>query len=254
MSEFWTFLFRSTWVASLACGVLWLLRSAIASALAHASAREIERLRGELAKDLEGYRQSFAREMDRVHQTATRDLELFKAELSKEAEARRETVARETESGRVEAQRLLEGFKAELALEAEVRRQVAIRKVEALLKIVEAGDHLFSQMFGGERNVDALVAAMRPYAEAIRRSEHLFAPEMAKLFRKYGMELLRHESDWRERNDPSFLEGARAELEGLLNLARQELQIVRRPALRGAIADASPAPITSEDAEERGRV
>lgn len=77
-------------LVSLAAGVLYVTREAIATAVQQAGAREIERLRGELAGQLEKERQAFTRELERERQAANRDLEKFKTDLASEAEVRRQ--------------------------------------------------------------------------------------------------------------------------------------------------------------------
>jgi hypothetical protein len=83
----------------IAGGILWTTREAISKAVTQAGLREIERLKGDLAKELERERQTFARDLERERQAFARDTERTRGLAAKE----------------------LESFKAELTLAAECR-------------------------------------------------------------------------------------------------------------------------------------
>lgn len=78
-------------VSALVCAFV--AKSAIARAVDQAARREIEYLKGELAKELERMRMSFQRDLELERQNAARSLEEFKAQLTVASETRRQLAA-----------------------------------------------------------------------------------------------------------------------------------------------------------------
>src|ERR1700722_1756091 len=180
-------------LALLAGGLLWLTRSAIATAVAQAGTREIERLKGDLAKELEKERQSFTRDFEREKQKAARELEAFKATLT---------------------------------LEAEVRRQVAARKVDALLRIVAAGEPLVAKVLGAaEPSVAATIQTLNGYFAEVRAALHFFDRETVEELLTYAGEVQRSEHEWRQNVDASAIKRATDAAERFLDVVRRELQV-----------------------------
>jgi hypothetical protein len=151
----------------LAGGILYVTKEAIAKAVTQAGDREIERLKGALAKELEKEKHTFAKELEREKQEAAHALELFKAQLS---------------------------------LSAELRRQVATARVKAAGAIVQKATAVLS-CFGAAQYSDAakilgtlpaeepafrLPDLLLEQSTIIRDSAHLFPTAVAARFGAYA--------------------------------------------------------------------
>ncbi|MGH7434835.1 MAG: hypothetical protein ACRENE_04100 [Polyangiaceae bacterium] len=149
--DLWTVLAATvggTTVLTAAAGALiYVTRGAIAVAVTQAGAREVERLKGDLAKDLERDRHAFAKDLERERMAFARELE---------GDRQRTTAA-------------LEQFKAQLTLDAETRRQAAAKKVEAILRVSEATISLMRVFLGlgsqAQARFDATLALARTKVE-----------------------------------------------------------------------------------------
>jgi hypothetical protein len=183
-------------LVAIAGGLLYVTRNAIATAVHQAGAREIERLKGELAQALEKERQAFARE-----------------------------VQRETHA----AARALEQFKAQLTLEAEVRRQVASRRVDALVGVVNVGQTLAVDLNealaspSADAATASLLTLMAEYRLAVGRAAPLLRPEVVSKLELYGDDVSRDVQNWRRTKDLARFKGAMGRVHDLLALARSEM-------------------------------
>jgi hypothetical protein len=176
-------------LAILGFGILYVTKGAIATAVAQAGAREIERLKGELAKELERERQAFARELERE---------------------------------RCEAGTALERFKTELTFEAEVRRQVAGKKVEALLAIFTVSDALVGRVFwaaGPKAAIEALEEYVGVLREALPFLDDKQFEEMNAYAETVAASLVASKKD----TDAEAFGRAQAKAKEILDLVRREL-------------------------------
>ena len=124
-------------LAVIAALIVYVTRAAIATAVTQAGAREMERLKSVLAKEMEKERQAFTREIERDKQ---------------------------------EAARALEEFKATLTLDAEVRRQAAAKKVGALMKVADLAVRMIGRALYDPEVTDR-IKALDEYWIATREAE-----------------------------------------------------------------------------------
>jgi hypothetical protein len=158
-----------------------------------------------------------------------RSLERLKAELAADLEQRRQQFTRDLESERSLASRALEQFKAELLLQAEVRRQVAAQKVAALREIFSLGEPLMRTLF----NVVAHAPSQRAqahvqlttYFSKVRELGFLFSPDVAKELSDYASTVHREASAWVDDNRPDALTQANHAYEAMIATIRRELGV-----------------------------
>lgn len=88
-------------LAILAGGLLFVTRSAIATAVAQAAAREIVKLKGDIDRELQDKRDAFASTLEReklaIAQAGSGELERLRSELAKDLESERQAFAKELE-------------------------------------------------------------------------------------------------------------------------------------------------------------
>ena len=209
--------------------LLWLTRNAIATAVKHAAAKEIEAYRGEIQTKLEAIKDSYARDIERDRQAYARDLERDRQEAARALEEHKNVLANATEQQRHAAAQQLETFKSQLTLGAEVRRQVAAQKVKALLTIVELGEPLIREVGATGPDQEARRVEMRArfnaFFEAVRSSGHFFSADVAKKWHEYSVRLDGAHRDIQHRGDANAYQRASQEYDAFLALARAELGI-----------------------------
>jgi hypothetical protein len=146
-------------LGAIVLALLFIVRGAIATAVTQAGAKEIERLKGQLAGELEKERQAFARELEQTRNAAARALEQFKTELT---------------------------------LGAELRRQVAAARVKAVGEILQKSTELLFAFWGmgGTGDMDGeeetptkdFWTLSGEYHGLIRQNSHLFSRPVVKEF------------------------------------------------------------------------
>ena len=184
-------------------GILWMVKGSIATAIQQAGTREIERVKGEIAADLENERQSFSREVEREKRDAARDLESFKAQLT---------------------------------LDAEVRRQAAAKKVDVLVKFVEVINASLRGVLvivvKSSALDDALgsqIASMNDYWSYVRGGELFLGGDALQAeVNAFGVELNRVTTEINKRSSDllAVQREAEAARNRLLGAIRRELQLV----------------------------
>lgn len=175
-----------------------IVRGAISTAVTQAGRAEIVRLQGVLAESLEEKRQAFHQALD---------------------------------AARTEGARDLESYKAELQLASEVRRQLAARKVEALLKIAMLGEalqrHVLNVRPGHSEDHAMAIAKVHEFMNVVRSNSVMVSRDVASRCNQYAADLVKAEHDLNQKHDAGALERAWEAVDGFLQLAREELGVVR---------------------------
>ena len=152
--------------------ILYVVRHAVAKAVELAGQKELERLKCELAKDIDDKRNSFTLEL----------------------EAKREAFARELETQRRAAAREIEEFKAELTMAAEIRRQVAAERVKAVMTLVKEGEPLIRVVMNSSKkdfNLSTEVSLkIFDFMARVRELAHLFEADVAEKLYWYASQMM----------------------------------------------------------------
>jgi hypothetical protein len=186
--------------------ILYVVRHAVAKAVELAGQKELERLKVQLAAEIDEKRNAFTLEL----------------------EAKREAFARELEAQRRGAAREIEEFKAELTTAAEIRRQVAAERVKAVMILVKEGEPLIRAVFQsppGPEAQDQALNRIHHFADRVGETAHLFDEDVAAKLHGYAIDMMIAHASKNSPPDLSAWDAASKAYQSLMALIRLQLGV-----------------------------
>ncbi|WP_394831691.1 hypothetical protein LVJ94_34780 [Pendulispora rubella] len=183
-------------------------------------------VRGTLGRAVDVAREQALAALSRAHAKLLAD---ERQAWERELEKQRQEFTRLLEKEREEAQRRMESFKITLGLGAEIRRQVAAKRVEAAIKLLEAGRPLFRAALNGRINSPEdrrlFHERITEYIAVLADWEIFFETNTAASLTEFIGQVSRAHNDWVHKNDPDALGRAMTALSQFVNLLRKEMFI-----------------------------